>query len=99
MNHRLALLGVLVGLAVLSGCHPLRAIRNAGGSCHDTKPYMKAGSIAPMQIPPGVDPPDRTNALHIPVLNQPEPPKRTPKDPCLDEPPPFNTPKQAPPQA
>jgi hypothetical protein len=37
--------------------------------------------------------------LKIPALNTPEPPRRGKKDPCLDAPPPFNIPKQAPPQA
>src|ERR1700755_3146302 len=99
MRYRFALLGVVVALVGLAGCHPLQKLRNVGGSCHDTKPYMKAGTIAPLKIPPGYDTPDQANALHIPALNTPEPPPRKKTDPCLDEPPPFNVPKQAPPQA
>ncbi len=96
MRHRLALIGVVAALVGLAGCQHLR---NIGGSCHDTKPYMKAGSIASLTIPPGLDPPDRANALKVTALNTPTPPARTKKQPCLDEPPPFNAPKQAPPQA
>ena len=110
-RQRLALLGVLAAVMGLTGCQHLR---NLGGSCHDTKPYMKATSIAPLKIPPGLDTPDSSNALKIPpgldtpdssnalkvpALNTPEPPRRGKKDPCLDAPPPFNVPKQAPPQA
>ena len=99
MRHRLALIGVVAALVGLAGCHPLQRLRNVGGSCHDVKPYMKAGSIAPLKIPPGLDAPDTTNALRVPALNTPAPPARTKTQPCLDEPPPFNVPKQAPPQA
>jgi hypothetical protein len=60
---------------------------------------MKARSIEPLKIPPGFDTPDSSNALKIPALNTPEQPRRGKKDPCLDAPPPFNVPKQAPPQA
>jgi uncharacterized lipoprotein len=99
MRHRFALIGVVIALAGLAGCHPLQRLRNVGGSCHDVKPYMKAGSIAPLKIPPGLDTPDTANALRIPALNTPEQPARKKTDPCLDEPPAFNVPKQAPPQA
>jgi len=90
---------VLAGIVLLAGCHPIRAIRNVGGSCHDAKPYQKAASIAPLKIPAGLEAPDTSTALHIPALNTPEPPARKLTDPCLEQPPPFNTPKQAPPQA
>ena len=97
MQYRFAQIGVVAALLVgLAGCQHLR---NIGGSCHDVKPYMKAGSIAPLKIPPGLDAPDTASALRIPALNTPAPPPRKKTDPCLDEPPPFNVPKQAPPQA
>jgi len=95
-RQRLAVLGILAAVLGLTGCQHLR---NLGGSCHDNKPYMKARSIEPLKIPPGFDTPDSSNALKIPALNTPEPPRRGKKDPCLDAPPPFNVPKQAPPQA
>ena len=70
-RQRLALLGVLAAVLGLTGCQHLR---NLGGSCHDTKPYMKATSIAPLKIPPGFDIPDSSNALKIPALNTPAAP-------------------------
>lgn len=95
-KQHLALLGVLATVVGLTGCQHLR---NLGGSCHDVKPYMKATSIAPLKVPPGLDPPDRSNALKVPAIDTPAPPRRGKKDPCLDAPPPFNVPKQVPPQA
>ena len=95
MRYRVALLGALVALSGLTGC---RVFRNIGGSCHDVQPYEKAGSVASLKIPAGLDAPDNANALHIPALNTPSPPPRKRADPCLDEPPPFKVPKQAPPQ-
>ena len=96
MTYRFALIAaVMAAVAGLAGC---KHIRNLGGSCHDTKPYMKAQTIAPLKIPAGLDTPDTANALHIPTLNTPAPPRKR-NAPCLDEPPPFNAPKQAPPQA
>ncbi len=54
-------------------------------------------SIPPLKIPPGLEAPDTTNALHLPQLNEPAPPPRTGQQPCLDEPPPYKVAK--PPQA
>jgi uncharacterized lipoprotein len=100
MTYRFAPIGFLaVALLGLAGCHPLQRLRNAGAACHEIKPYMRAASVAPLKIPPGLDTPDTASALHIPPLNAPAPPARKKTDPCLDQPPPFNVPKQAPPQA
>ena len=99
MPYRRESIVILAALVGLVGCHPLQRLRTAGGSCNEIKPYMKATSIAPLKIPPGLDTPETTNALKIPALNTPVPPPRKKTDPCLDEPPPFNVPKQAPPQA
>ena len=96
MTYRIALIALLAALTGLTGCKHLRTFSAA---CHDTKPYQRAQSIAPLKIPAGLDMPDTANALHIPALNTPEPPARKRTDACLDEPPPFTTPKQAPPQA
>jgi uncharacterized lipoprotein len=95
MKRHVVLAGLVISLVALSGCHSLRSL----SSCHQSKPYMKDTSIAALQIPAGMDPPDMTNTLRIPALNEPAPPPRKGKEPCLDEPPPFNTPKQALPQA
>jgi uncharacterized lipoprotein len=96
MTHRIALIAVAAALLGLTGCKHLRTL---GSACHNPKPYMKAETKAPLKIPPGLDVPDTANALHVPALNTPAPPPRKKTDPCLDEPPPFNVPKQAPPQA
>jgi len=85
----LAPLGLL-----LSGCHPFRHFAYA---CHKKQSYEQATSVAPLKIPPGLDAPDTTNALHLPALNEPAPPVRQGKQPCLDEPPPYKVVK--PPQA
>ncbi|HWG30748.1 MAG TPA: hypothetical protein VN676_09375 [Steroidobacteraceae bacterium] len=83
-------------LLALSGCHPFRWMAKIGGTCHDKKPYMTARTVAPLVIPPGLDPPDTGSALKIPQLNTPAPPARKEGDPCLDEPPSFVTAKPTP---
>ena len=82
-------------MLVLCGCHAWRS----ANSCHKPQDYEKAKTVAPLQIPPGLDPPDTTNALRLPMLNEPPPPPRKGKDPCLDEPPPFKVNKPTVPQA
>ena len=74
MRYRLVLIGV-VAVAALTGLAGCKHLRNIGGACNDTKPYMKSASIAPLKIPPGLDTPDTANALHIPALNTPAPPQ------------------------
>ena len=72
---------------LLSACNPFRGA--SAKACHSPQPYQKAASVPPLKIPTGLDAPDTTNALHLPVLSDPPPPPRTGKQPCLDEPPPF----------
>jgi uncharacterized lipoprotein len=85
----------LVPLALTTaGCHPFRHLSYA---CHRQQPYMKAGSVAPLKIPTGLDAPDTTSALRLPALNEPAPPPRKGQEPCFDEPPPYKVAK--PPQA
>ena len=72
-------------LLALGGCRSLHSFN----SCHAHQAYMNEKSVAPLKIPPGLDTPDTTNALRLPALNEPEPPARKGRDPCLDEPPPF----------
>jgi uncharacterized lipoprotein len=79
-------------LLASSACHPFRAISKK--ACHDPQPYMKAQSVPPLTIPPGLAAPDTTNALRLPPLNEPAPQARTGHDPCLDEPPSFKVPQQ-----
>jgi uncharacterized lipoprotein len=93
-------LGVLLAVwLALAGCHPIRAFENKAFSCHNAQPYMKATSVAPLKIPSGLDVPDTTNALKIPELNEPAPPARKGREPCMDQPPPFKVAKPTPPQA
>jgi uncharacterized lipoprotein len=87
---------VLVVALALGGCKTIRSTTNA---CHKKQPYMSASTVAPLKIPPGLDVPDTTNALHIPDLKEPAPPARKGKDPCLDEPPAYKVAKPATPQA
>ena len=77
-------------LLTVAGCNPFK---NYTYACHKKQPYMEATSIAPLKIPPGLDPPDSTNALHLPALNEPPPPPRKGHEPCLDEPPPYKVQK------
>ena len=79
-----------LGLA-LGGCH---SFHNLTRSCRpDTNGYLKASSVAPIKVPVGIDPPETRSVLQIPVLNEPAPPPRGPRDACLDEPPKFTEPK------
>ena len=88
----------LLLLALLCGVSGCAMFRNK--SCHEVQPYTHAKTVPPLTIPAGLDAPDTTNALRLPALNEPAPPPRAGKQPCLDEPPPFKVPKPAPaPQA
>jgi uncharacterized lipoprotein len=78
-------------LLALGGCHLL-----GGNACHAPQPYMNAKSVPPLKTPPGLDSPETSNALRIPALNEPTPPSRKGKQPCLDEPPAFKGRKAAP---
>jgi uncharacterized lipoprotein len=82
------LVGVLAGLTLLGGCKSWRE-----NACHKAQPYQSATTGAPLTIPPGMAAPDTANALKLPTLNEPAPPPRKNKDPCLDEPPSFKVPK------
>ena len=89
--------GVVLAAAVaLSGCHPFSALKNRAFSCHVKQPYMAATSVAPLQVPPGLDKPDRTDALSIPDVKEAPPAVRSGRDPCLDEPPQFKAPAAKP---
>jgi uncharacterized lipoprotein len=89
---------VALGLVALSGCFFHR--HGANNTCNDPQPYANARSIAPLKTPIGLSAPDTRAALRIPDLNEPAPPPRTRKEPCLDTPPSFVVPKPVkPPQA
>ena len=92
--------GVVVAVALtLAGGHPFRALKSRAFPCHVKQPYMASTSVAPLIVPPGLDKPDRTDALVVPDLKEPAPPPRSGHDPCLDQPPPFKVAKPAAPQA
>lgn len=84
--------------ASLSGCSWFHHFK-PGNTCNKPQPYLSEYSVPPLQVPAGIDRPDTRSALKIPQLNEPAPPPRTVKDPCLDEPPSFVTPanRHAPP--
>jgi uncharacterized lipoprotein len=86
-----ALSGVML---MLAACHThlLRSMHSKTCRRNDVA-YGKATSVPPLHVPAGLDTPDTHASLKIPVLNEPEPPPRGPRDPCLDEPPSFATPK------
>jgi uncharacterized lipoprotein len=80
-------------LLVLSGCHLIRAVSASG--CHESKTYLQAQSVPALKVPAGLDAPDTTNALRLPQLNEPPPPPRRGKEPCLDAPPSFKVQQSA----
>ena len=82
-------------LLALSACHVFGI-----NSCHAPQAYLGAHSVAPLKTPAGLDAPETNNSLRIPALNEPAPPARRGRDPCLDEPPSFKVRQAAaPPQA
>jgi uncharacterized lipoprotein len=95
MRKFLAVLGLSVSIVTLTGCKTLRG----ANSCHKTQAYQAARTGATLKIPEGVDAPDTAGLLKLPVLNEPPPPPRGPKDPCLDQPPSYKVTKPATPQA
>jgi hypothetical protein len=102
LKSGLRLLGLGALLLTLAGCHfnPLHPFRRLTYSCHKPQPYMGQISVPPLVIPAGLAAPDTTNALHLPKLNEPAPPLRKGKEPCLDEPPPYKVSRPLPsPQA
>jgi len=61
-------------------------VLSRGAAVHGAK------SAAPLKIPAGTRSPRDRSALRIPALNEPAPPARKGREPCLDEPPPFKVP-------
>jgi uncharacterized lipoprotein len=96
MTHSISRALLCAGFALaLAGCH--RGILR-GHACNKPQAYASAQSVPPLRVPPGIDQPDTHGALKIPALNEPAPPARGPRDPCLDEPPPFALPSQSAPR-
>ena len=91
MKFRAALLCLAGVLALLGGCRTLKG----ANSCHKPQAYQASKSVAPLKVPPGLAALDTSQVLRLPVLNEPAPPPRSSKGPCLDEPPSFKVPKAA----
>ena len=70
-------------LCVLSGCSS-----GGKGACKKKQEYQVSGSIEPLQVPDGLDQPDRTSALSIPEQS-PGAKEREKDDPCLENPPDY----------
>lgn len=91
LGRALACAAVVLPLCACSG-HGIRRVFREH-DCNKPQPYQRAGSIAPLKVPVGIDPPDTRHELHIPAYNHPAPPPRKLTEPCLDAPPPFVVPK------
>jgi uncharacterized lipoprotein len=82
---------MLIGTAALmSGCHLFGKLTP---DCHTAQEYQRAGQVAPLKVPPGLDSPNTQGALVIPAVAA-SPPPPGPKDAFLDVPPRY---KAAPP--
>jgi uncharacterized lipoprotein len=75
---------------LMSGCHLFSKLTP---DCHTPQEYQRAGQVAPLKVPPGLDSPNTKDALVIPTVEL-APPPPGPKDACLDQPPRY---KAAPP--
>ena len=98
VSRAIAVAFLVAVLCATSGCNPFRR-KSADLVCKGPEGYAEARSVAPLQIPPGLESPDTRNALRIPDLNTPEPPPRTQAQGCLDEPPPYVIAKPKEPEA
>ena len=70
------------GLAAIFGCS-----RDEVARCEPPDRYATARSVAPVQIPDDLSPPDETDALRLPPV-VPSPTEQ-PAGGCLETPPPF----------
>jgi uncharacterized lipoprotein len=75
---------ILIAAATLtSGCHLFGKLTP---DCHTPQEYQRAGQVAPLKVPEGLDTPNTQGALVIPKVDlAPPPPGR--RDACLDVPP------------
>jgi uncharacterized lipoprotein len=98
MKRVLAVCLLLGIVCVTAGCNPFRR-SSAAALCKGPETYAAAETAPSLKIPAGLEAPDTRNALRIPDLNTPEPPRRTTAQGCLDEPPPYVVPKAKEPEA
>ncbi len=80
----------MTAATLLSGCHLFGKLTP---DCHTKQEYQRAGQVAPLKVPPGLDAPNTKDALVIPTVDLALP-APGPNDVCLDVPPRY---KPAPP--
>jgi uncharacterized lipoprotein len=74
---------LIAAIALMSGCHLFSKLTP---DCHTPQEYQRAGQVAPLKVPDGLDSPNTQGALVIPTVGvSPPPPGK--KDACLDVPP------------
>jgi uncharacterized lipoprotein len=74
---------LIAAAALTSGCHLFTKLTP---DCHVPQEYQRAGQVAPLKVPAGLDSPNTQGAMVIPaVALAPPPPGK--KDTCLDVPP------------
>ena len=74
---------LIAAAALMSGCHLFSKLTP---DCHTPQEYQRAGQVAPLKVPEGLDSPNTQGALVIPAVAVALPPPG-PKDTCLDVPP------------
>ena len=74
---------VVAATALTSGCHLFSKLTP---DCHSRQEYQRAGQVAPLKVPAGLDAPNTKDALVIPTVDLASPPPG-PNDQCLDIPP------------
>ena len=74
---------LIAAAALTSGCHIFSKLTP---DCVTAQEYQRAGQVAPLKVPAGLDSPNTQGAMVIPaVALAPPPPGK--KDACLDVPP------------
>ena len=74
---------LIAAAALTSGCHLFGKLTP---DCHHPQEYQRAGQVAPLKVPAGLDSPNTQGAMVIPAVAL-APPPPGPKDSCLDVPP------------
>ena len=75
---------LIAAAALMSGCHLFSKLTP---DCHTPQEYQRAGQVAPLKVPQGLDSPNTQGALVIPPAPAVALPPPGPKDTCLDVPP------------
>jgi len=75
---------LIAAAALMSGCHLFSKLTP---DCHTPQEYQRAGQVAPLKVPQGLDSPNTQGALVIPAAAAVALPPPGPKDTCLDVPP------------